>query len=128
VTKQSPRFVMKDFMEDYIIALRWFPDPKNREEAAKITASFTKRPARIDEGYAFTDRDFYRSPMATPDIQALQRNIDLMQDLGVIKQKVDVSPVSTSAPECRQAAAGAEAVRGCTLTSIAGEFPGGRAR
>jgi sulfonate transport system substrate-binding protein len=83
---------VKDFMEDYLIALRWFLDPKNHEEAVKITAAFTKRPAQIYEGFAFTNKDFYRSPTATPDIKALQRNIDLMQDLGVIKQKVDVSP------------------------------------
>ena len=42
--------------------------------------------------YAFTKKDFYRSPTATPDIKALQSNIDLMQDLGVIKQKVEVQP------------------------------------
>ena len=42
--------------------------------------------------FAFTKLDFYRSPTATPDLVALQRNIDLMQQLGVIKQKVDVQP------------------------------------
>ncbi len=84
--------VAKDFMEDYIIGLRWFLDPKNHDEAVKITAKFTKRPAQIYQGYAFTKRDFYRSPTATPDIKALQQNIDLMQDLGVIDQKVDVKP------------------------------------
>ncbi len=89
--KKNPE-VMKDFFEDYLIALRWFLDPKNHEEAVKITAAFTKRPAKIYEGFAFTKKDFYRSPTATPDIKALQRNIDLMQDLGVIKQKADVSP------------------------------------
>ncbi len=89
--KQHPD-VMKDFMEDYLIALRWFLDPKNHEEAVKITAAFTKRPAKIYEGFAFTKKDFYRNPTATPNIEALQKNIDLMQDLGVIKQKVDVKP------------------------------------
>src|SRR6185437_6329245 len=83
---------MKDFMEDYLIALRWFSDPKNHEEAVKITAKFTKRPAKIYEGFAFTKNDLYRSPTATPNLQALQKNIDLMQDLGVIKQKIDINP------------------------------------
>jgi ABC-type nitrate/sulfonate/bicarbonate transport systems, periplasmic components len=83
---------MKDFMEDYLIALRWFDDPRNHEEAVKITAAFTKRPAKIYEGFAFTKKDLYRSPTATPNIKALQRNIDLMQELGVIKQKADVTP------------------------------------
>lgn len=89
--KKNPDAVT-DFMEDYIIGLRWFLDPKNHDEAVKITAAFTKRPAQIYQGYAFTKKDFYRSPTATPDIKALQSNIDLMQKLGVIKQKVDVKP------------------------------------
>jgi NitT/TauT family transport system substrate-binding protein len=84
--------VMKDFMEDYLIALRWFLDPKNHDEAVKITAAFSKRPAAVYQSFAFTDKDFYRSPTATPDIKALQNNIDLMHDLGVIKRKVDVKP------------------------------------
>jgi NitT/TauT family transport system substrate-binding protein len=83
---------MKDFMEDYLIALRWFLDPKNHDEAVKITATFTKRPASVYQSFAFTNKDFYRSPTGTPDIKALQQNIDLMHDLGVIKQKVDVKP------------------------------------
>jgi len=83
---------MKDFMEDYLTALRWFLDPKNHEAAVQITAKFTKRPAKIYEGFAFTKKDFYRSPTATPNIKALQANIDLMQHLGVIHQKVDVAP------------------------------------
>lgn len=84
--------VMKDFLEDYLIGLRWFLDPKNHQEAVKITAELTKRPAAVYESFAFTNKDFYRSPTATPDIKALQSNIDLMQELGVIKQKVEVKP------------------------------------
>jgi NitT/TauT family transport system substrate-binding protein len=89
--KANPE-AMKDFLEDYIIGLTWFLDPKNHDEAVKITAAFMKRPASAFEDYAFTKKDFYRSTTATPDIAALQRNIDLMQELGVIKQKVDVAP------------------------------------
>lgn len=84
--------VMKDFMEDYIIGLRWFLDPKNREEAIKVTAEFGKQPASFYESFAFTKKDFYHDPTATPDITALQRNIDLMHELGVLKQKVEVKP------------------------------------
>lgn len=84
--------VMKDFMEDYIIALRWFLDPKNHDAAVKITADYTKRPVDAYKSFAFTNKDFYRNPTATPDIKALQSNIDLMQELGVINQKVDIAP------------------------------------
>jgi NitT/TauT family transport system substrate-binding protein len=77
-----------DFMEDYIIALKWFLDPKNHDEASEITAKFTKRPVRIYKSFAFTKKDFYRDPSATPNMAALQRNIDTLLDLGVIKKRV----------------------------------------
>lgn len=83
---------VQDFLEDYIIGLRWFLDPKNHAEAIKITAEYTKLPASLFQEFAFTKLDFYRSPTATPDIEALQRNIDLMQELGIIRRKVDVKP------------------------------------
>ena len=80
---------LTDFMEDYLIALKWFLDPANHKDAVEIAAKFMKQPAdRLD--YAFTRKDFYRDPTATPDLAALQRNIDLMLELGVIKKKVDV--------------------------------------
>jgi sulfonate transport system substrate-binding protein len=82
---------VRDFLEDYIIGLTWFLDPKNHDEAVKLTSTFTKLPPEMFE-YAYTKVDFYRSPTATPDIVALQRNIDLMQELGIIKQKVEVKP------------------------------------
>ena len=89
--KDNPE-AMKDFMEDYIIGLTWFLDPKNRDEAIKITAKFGKSPAKFYEAFAFSKKDFYHNPTATPNITALQRNIDLMQELGVLKQKIDVAP------------------------------------
>lgn len=82
---------MVDFMEDYLIALKWFLDPKNHDQAVAIAAKFAKRKPNT-LGYAFTKKDFYRAPDATPDIKTLQQNINLMQELGVIKQKVDVKP------------------------------------
>lgn len=89
--KKNPAAVT-DFLEDYIIGLTWFLDPKNHDEAVKITANLTKLPPEMFADFAFTKKDFYRSPTATPDIVALQRNIDLMQQLGVIKRKVEVKP------------------------------------
>ncbi len=89
--KKHPDVVV-DFLEDYLIALHWFLDPKNHDEAVKITAAFTKRPANAFQGWAFTKKDFYREANSTPDLVALQRNIDMMYDLGVIKRKIDVKP------------------------------------
>jgi hypothetical protein len=35
---------IRDFLEDDIIGLAWFLDPKNRDEAIKNTSEFTKSP------------------------------------------------------------------------------------
>ena len=83
---------VKDFLEDYIIGLRWFLDPKNRAEALKITSELGKQPTSFYESFAFTKKDFYHNPTATPNIAALQSNIDLMHELDVLKQKVDIKP------------------------------------
>lgn len=83
---------MADFMEDYVTALKWFLDPKNHDEASEITGKFVKRKPAIYKAFAFTKRDYYRSPTATPNIAAVQRNIDLVYDLGVIKKKIKVAP------------------------------------
>ncbi len=89
--KKNPKVVV-DFLEDYLIALHWFLDPKNHDEAVKITAAFAKRKEASFKGWAFTKKDFYREANATPDLVALQRNLDTMYDLGVIKRKIDVKP------------------------------------
>jgi len=85
------RAAVVDFLEDYVTALRWFLDPKNHDEAVGIAATFMKRPPAT-LGFAFTAKDFYRDRNSMPDLVALQRNLDTVYDLGVIKQKIDVKP------------------------------------
>lgn len=84
------RAAVVDFLEDYVTALRWFLDPANNKEAVAVAADFMKQPASQLEGWAFTKKDFYRSPTATPNVEALQRNVDTMLDLGVIRRRVAV--------------------------------------
>jgi len=84
--------VVVDFLEDYIIALQWFLDPKNHDEAVKIASDFTKRPVASLQSWVFTKGDFYRDPTATPDLVALQRNLDTIHDLGVIRSRIDIKP------------------------------------
>ena len=56
----------------------------------KIVADFNKQPvARAD--WAFTRQDQYRSPDVLPDVDALQRNIDLLWKLGFLKSPIDMS-------------------------------------
>jgi len=84
------RAAMVDFMEDMLRIERWFLDPKNHAEVTRIAAKMMKTtPERFD--WLFTKKDYYRNPDMLPDLKALQSNIDLTQQLGFIKAKLDVS-------------------------------------
>src|SRR3954467_11320966 len=89
------RAAMVDFMEDSIRAVRWYLDPKNHKEAVEIAARVSKRPAASFDKWLFLkagqDGDYYRDPNLMPDLKALQANLDLTTELGLLKGKVDVS-------------------------------------
>ena len=83
------RAAMVDLMEDMLRIERWFLDPKNHDEAAKIAAKITKsQPERF--GWLFTKQDYYRNPNMLPNLDALQSNIDMTHKLGFIKAPLDV--------------------------------------
>jgi sulfonate transport system substrate-binding protein len=84
------RAAMVDFMEDALRITRWFLDPANHKEAMAIVGRMTERPP---EGYdwVFTERDYYRDPSMLPDLAALQKNVDLVRDLGFVKDDLDVT-------------------------------------
>jgi NitT/TauT family transport system substrate-binding protein len=83
------RAAMVDFMEDLMRIVHWYLDPKNHDEVVKIAAKVVKAPPeRL--GWLFTKDDDYRDPNMVPNLEALQRNADVMQDLGFVKKKVDI--------------------------------------
>jgi NitT/TauT family transport system substrate-binding protein len=84
------RAALVDFLEDTIRATRWYVDPANHAEAVKILADFNKQPLAA-AGWAFTRQDQFRSPDVLPDIDALQRNVDLLWKLGFLKTQIDVA-------------------------------------
>jgi sulfonate transport system substrate-binding protein len=69
--------------------VRWYLDPANHEEVAKIAAKITKAPPERF-GWLFTKQDAYRDPDLLPNLDALQKNIDATQKLGFIKQPIDI--------------------------------------
>lgn len=83
------RAALVDCMEDTIRIVRWYLDPKNHDEAAKIASDLLKIPPERF-GWLFTKKDYYRDPDMRPDLAALQRNVETALDLGIIKQSVDV--------------------------------------
>jgi NitT/TauT family transport system substrate-binding protein len=79
-----------DWMEDMIRAIHWYQDPKNKDEAMEIFARVTKAPKQAF-AYKYTNADNYQDPNMMPNLEALQRTIDIMQGLGFLKAKFDVS-------------------------------------
>ena len=88
------RAVLVDFMEDALRMERWYFDPANHAEAVKIAAEVTKQPPERWDSWLFKKDgqagDYYRNPDGTPDIDALQKVIDLQVQYGFLKQKVDI--------------------------------------
>ncbi len=83
------RAAMVDFMEDTLRIVRWFSDPANHKEVAAIAGRLTKQPPeRFD--WAFTKRDYYRDPDMRPNLDALQKNVALIKELGFVKNDTDV--------------------------------------
>jgi sulfonate transport system substrate-binding protein len=87
---EKNRAAMTDFMEDMLRDRAYLFDPANHSEAVKIVSEFTKIPADKLDGWLFTKRDFYRTPHARPDLEALQANIDQLHKEGALKQPLDV--------------------------------------
>jgi len=84
------RAAMVDFMEDTLRIVRWYLDPANQKAAAEIASNVTKQPAERF-GWLFTSKDYYRDSNMLPNLEALQKNLDMTTDLGFVKGKVDLA-------------------------------------
>jgi sulfonate transport system substrate-binding protein len=83
------RAALVDFLEDSLRILHWYLDPKNHDAAAEIAAQLTKQPAERF-GWIFSKNDYYRDPNLMPDLDALQRNVDMTHELGFAKASFNV--------------------------------------
>ena len=90
-TIAAHRPALVDFFEDHLRAVRWFLDPKNRQEALALTSDVTKLPPdRL--AFAFTKDDFYHSPDGLPDVASVQKEIDESVKVGVLPKPVAIAP------------------------------------
>ena len=87
------RAALVDFFEDTLRIVHWYEDPENHEAAMQILGDLVKRPPAIFS-WAFTKRDYYHDPNMIPNLDALQKNIDMTKDLGFIKSSFDVKQYS----------------------------------
>jgi sulfonate transport system substrate-binding protein len=87
------RAALVDWLEDTLRILHWYTDPKNHDEAAQIAAGFLRAPPeRLS--WVFTKTDTYRDPDMLPDLDALQKNVDLTKELGYAQASFDVKKYS----------------------------------
>jgi NitT/TauT family transport system substrate-binding protein len=83
------RAALVDFMEDVLRIERWYIDPKNHAEAVAIGAKLLKvPPERLN--WLFSKQDYYRDPDGKPDLDALQKNVEITKDLGFFSGAIDV--------------------------------------
>ena len=87
------RAALVDFFEDTLRIVHWYLDPANYEAAMQILGDLTKRPPQIFD-WVFTKRDVYHDPNMLPNLNALQKNVDLTKSLGFIKSSFDVKAYS----------------------------------
>ena len=83
------RAALVDFLEDTLRIVHWYLDPKNHDAVAAIAAELTKQPPERF-GWLFTKNDYYRDPNMVPNLDALQKNVDMTKDLGFVKASFDV--------------------------------------
>jgi NitT/TauT family transport system substrate-binding protein len=83
------RSVLIDLFEDMMRIQRWYLDPNNNAEVAKVASNMVRQPPeRL--GWLFTGKDYYRDRDLMPDLDALQRNIDVVAEMGIIQARIDV--------------------------------------
>lgn len=91
---EKNRAAFQDFMEDALRVERWYLDPKNHDGAVKAAMAVTKTPKQLWDSWLFKkdgqNGDYFRSPDGKPDIDALQKVIDLQVKYGFLKQDIDV--------------------------------------
>jgi NitT/TauT family transport system substrate-binding protein len=89
---QRNRAALADFFEDMVRVTHWMLAPENRPEATRMLADITKQsPEVLATYYLLPGEDVYRDSDAKPDIEALQHNIDAMEELGFIRSHINVA-------------------------------------
>lgn len=83
------RAELVDFLEDSLRISHWYLDPSNHEAVAAIASQLTKQPPERF-GWLYTKKDYFRDPNLLPNIDALQKNVDMTKDLGFVKSSFDV--------------------------------------
>ncbi len=85
------RAAVVDYYEDYLRGLRWALDGSNREEVIRLAARYFKLPEAALAGYYLTRADYHRDPGGIPNLEVFQKDIDVMQEMGLLPQKFEAA-------------------------------------
>jgi sulfonate transport system substrate-binding protein len=83
------RAALVDWLEDSLRILHWYLDPKNHDELQHIAGRLVKAPPERF-GWVFTKADEYRDPNMLPNLDALQKSVNLTHELGFVRATFDV--------------------------------------
>jgi len=84
------RAALVDFLEDNIRLRKWLYNPSNRGQVLATLSKVTKRPAKNYASWAFTKKDSYREPNGLTNVPRMQKNVDDLVKLGVLKDGLNV--------------------------------------
>jgi sulfonate transport system substrate-binding protein len=87
---QKNKEAMNDLMEDSARALQFYMDPNNREQFLEVASRVAKQPPSAF-GFSYTKNDLYRDPNFRPNLESMQRAVDVLPELGLLKAKMDVT-------------------------------------
>lgn len=82
---------VKGFLEDYMAALDFARETKNRDEVIGIVAEITKLPREIWATFLLTADDYAMAADGLPDPKAIQQTFDFLTESGVLKTKLDAA-------------------------------------
>jgi sulfonate transport system substrate-binding protein len=82
---------LKALLADYVLALEWYYDPKNREKALELVSGVMQSSKDVLATYFLTPKDYYRDRAGCVSQKALQIPIDAMFEHGLIDQKIDAA-------------------------------------
>jgi NitT/TauT family transport system substrate-binding protein len=88
---EKNRAVMVDVLEDFLRFVRFATDPKNHDAVVALASAATKIPEKALQGWLFTNKGYYRPPDGLLDVAGLQRNLETMQSIGFIKERIDAA-------------------------------------
>jgi NitT/TauT family transport system substrate-binding protein len=83
------RAALVDFFEDTLRIVHWYLNPQHHQAAMEIFGNLTKQPPQIFN-WVFTKGDTYHDSNMLPNLDALQKNVDLTTELGFVKSKYDI--------------------------------------